>query len=105
MSTWKKKSDRNNKVKKLNEYFLLPSIIFSEDDFQIIHSYVAKPNYITKKQITANVLILNPKNKIPDIENKIVVIENADPGYDWDFYEESVCINNKILVVLHHIWP
>ena len=103
VSTWKKKSDRNNKVKKLNEYFLLPSIIFSEDDFQIIRSYVAKPNYITKKQITANVLILNPKNKIPDIENKIVVIENADPGYDWIFTKNPSALITKYGGVASHM--
>ena len=85
VSEWKNKSDKKNAIKKLNEYSLLPSIIFSEDDFQVIRSYIAKPNYITKKQIMANTLILNPKIKIPDIENKIVVIENADPGYDWIF--------------------
>jgi phosphohistidine swiveling domain-containing protein len=103
VSTWKKKSDRKNMVKKLNEYFLLPSIIFSEDDFQVIRSYVAKPNYITKKRITANVLILNPKNKIPNIENKIVIIENADPGYDWIFAKNPKGLITKYGGIASHM--
>ena len=103
VSTWKKKSDRKNIVKKLNEYFLLPSIIFSEDDFQVIRSYVAKPNYITKKRITANVLILNPKNKIPNIENKIVIIENADPGYDWIFAKNPKGLITKYGGIASHM--
>ena len=103
VSTWKKKSDRKNIVRKLNEYFMLSSIIFSEDDFQVIRSYVTKPNFITKKQITANVSILNLKNKIPDIENKIVVIENADPGYDWIFAKNPVGLITKYGGVASHM--
>ena len=102
-STWKKKSDRKNTVRKLNEYFMLSSIIFSEDDFQVIRSYVTKPNFITKKQITANVSILNLKNKIPDIENKIVIIENADPGYDWIFAKNPVGLITKYGGVASHM--
>ena len=103
VSTWKKKSSRKNISKKLNEYFLLPSIIFSEDDFQVIRSYIAKPNYITKKQVTANVVILNPKNKIPDIENKIVIIENADPGYDWIFAKNPKGLITKYGGIASHM--
>ena len=103
VSTWKKKSGRKNTVRKLNEYFMLSSIIFSEDDFQVIRSYVTKPNFITKKQITGNVSILNLKNKIPDIENKIVIIENADPGYDWIFAKNPVGLITKYGGVASHM--
>ncbi len=103
VSTWKKKSGRKNTVRKLNEYFMLSSIIFSEDDFQVIRSYVTKPNFITKKQITANVSILNLKNKIPDIENKIVIIENADPGYDWIFAKNPVGLITEYGGVASHM--
>ena len=103
VSTWKKKSSRKNIAKKLNEYFLLPPIIFSEDDFQVIRSYIVKPNYITKKQVTANVVILNPKNKIPDIENKIVIIENADPGYDWIFTKNPKGLITKYGGIASHM--
>ena len=103
VSTWKKKSDIKNMVKKLNEYFLLPSIIFSEDDFQVIRYYVSKPNYITKKQITANTSIVNPKNKIPNIENKIVIIKNADPGYDWIFAKNPKGLITKYGGIASHM--
>ena len=103
VSEWKNKSDKKNAIKKFNEYFLLPPIIFSEDDFQVIRSYIAKPNYITKKQIRANVLILNPKIKIPDIENKIVVIENADPGYDWIFAKNPQGLITKYGGIASHM--
>ena len=103
VSEWKNKSDKKNAIKKLNECFLLPSIIFSEDDFQVIRSYIAKPNYITKKQIMANTLILNPKIKIQDIENKIVIIENADPGYDWIFAKNPQGLITKYGGIASHM--
>ena len=40
------------------------------------------PNFITNKRVTAKVSCLNKKSK-NSLENKIVLIENADPGYDW----------------------
>ncbi len=103
VAAWKKKSNKKNLMKKLNEYFLLPSIIFSEDDFHVIRSYIVKPNYVTKKQITANALVLNPKNKIPDIENRIVIIENADPGYDWIFAKNPKGLITKYGGVASHM--
>jgi phosphoenolpyruvate-protein kinase (PTS system EI component) len=44
------------------------------------------PNFIGNKRIEAEVIELTPHmSKIPSLENKIVCIEGADPGYDWIF--------------------
>ena len=42
------------------------------------------PNFITSKRIIGKVLNLSNKTK-NTLENKIVLIENADPGFDWIF--------------------
>ena len=102
-SVWQSKAAKQYNIRRLNEYFLLPPIIFSEDDFQVIRYYISKPNYITKKQITENVLVLNPKSKIPDIENKMVIIENADPGYDWIFTKNPAGLITKYGGVASHM--
>ena len=102
-SVWQSKAAKQYNIRRLNEYFLLPPIIFSEDDFQVIRYYISKPNYITKKQITENVLVLNPKSKIPDIENKVVIIENADPGYDWIFTKNPAGLITKYGGVASHM--
>ena len=102
-SVWQSKAAKQNNIRRLNEHFLLPPIIFSEDDFQVIRYYISKPNYITKKQITENVLVLNPKSKIPDIENKVVIIENADPGYDWIFTKNPAGLITKYGGVASHM--
>ena len=75
-----------NKIRTLeNNHLHLPSIIFSKNDFEIIDEFFAKPNFITSKQISSEITFLNPKIKSQTLKNKIVIIENADPGYDWIF--------------------
>ena len=40
------------------------------------------PNFITNLRINGKIIFIS-NNFSGDIENKIVVIENADPGFDW----------------------
>ncbi len=61
-------------------------VICDKNDFYIIEHKIAKPNYITSKSIEGNVLLLdNSKFKASTLNNKIIMIESADPGYDWIF--------------------
>ena len=69
---------------KVNSEMILPEIICSERDFGYIENINSRPNYVTEKRITGNVVVLEEENK-KSIEGKIVVIEKADPGYDWIF--------------------
>ncbi len=45
---------------------------------------LGSPNFITGKRITAPVRLLHV-NEVPDLEGEIVLIESADPGFDWIF--------------------
>ena len=40
---------------------------------------------MTKKKVSGEYIQLNISKNIQKLDNKIVVIENADPGYDWIF--------------------
>ena len=63
----------------------MPPIIFSDRDFDLVNLEKAKPNFITQKQVSGKFTILT-KSASPDsvdLTGKIVVIENADPGFDW----------------------
>jgi len=71
----------------LNKKILLPSIIFSADDFDVVNSIKARPNFITQKEVSGEVVFLE-KNASSDklnLDDKLVFIENADPGFDWIF--------------------
>jgi len=69
---------------KANSEIILPAVIYSERDFSYIENINARPNFVTEKIITGDVVILDDETKI-SIDSKIVVIEKADPGYDWIF--------------------
>ena len=46
----------------------------------------SSPNFIGNKRIEAEIIELNPyQQETPSLDNKIVCIVGADPGYDWIF--------------------
>ena len=71
------------KKRNYNSYVKLPYLVTSANDFYVASILITKPNFITKKIVKGDIKIIkNPANEI-NIKDKIVLIENADPGYDW----------------------
>lgn len=68
----------------LTRVIKLPELIFSKKDVDVIRVPLSKPTFITSKSITAKIknLSLTVDYKI---EGCIIVIEAADPGFDWIF--------------------
>ena len=62
----------------------MPNIITKPDNIFFYHENESNPNYITQKSIMSDLVVIDNKKNI-NIKNKIVMIENADPGYDWIF--------------------
>ena len=100
---WKKKIISNQKNFQINEYVQLPPIIFSEDDFTIVHHYIAEPNYITKEKVISNTILLDDLKQIRNIDSNIVLIENADPGFDWIFAKNPSGLVTKYGGVASHM--
>ena len=75
----------NKKNYKILEKILLPDIIFEENDIYSFDQKQIKGNYITNKEVTSKIFDLEKTKSIKNIKNKIVLIENADPGYDYLF--------------------
>ena len=74
----------NKQEYNFNKYIKLPYLITQQSDFSIIPLLKGIPNFITLKKITKKTLYL--KNKTTKIlKNKILLIDHADPGYDWIF--------------------
>ena len=63
----------------------LPYLITTKSDFYIASILISKANFITDKKIESLLFVLSKNQKTSKIKNKIIVIENADPGYDWIF--------------------
>ena len=82
---WKKNSKQQIVHKKINEFLILPPIIKTKEDFENIQYYYSKPNFISSKKIVGEVVNIKNNLQNSNIQNKIVLLENADPGYDWLF--------------------
>ena len=100
---WKEKIDSNKKTMKLKNFLVLPPIIKSITDFEFIEYHFAKPNYITSKIITSDIVSLQTINNNPNLENKIILLEHADPGYDWIFTKNPAGLITKYGGVASHM--
>lgn len=76
----------NKKQFLISHSLKLPPLIFSEKDIDF-HLYKSeKPNFISNIKCAAKVIILKGDETNGDeLNDKIVVIEKADPGFDWIF--------------------
>jgi len=77
-----KKNDYQNHI---NNKIKLPYLITTKDDFFISSILLSKPNFITKKIAKGNILKMDEGGVYKNISNKIILIEKADPGFDWIF--------------------
>ena len=101
---WRSKIEKNRKIKKINEFLILPPIIYDEKDFEIINYNISSPNFITNQKISKKIQkISNSNTKNENISNKIIVIENADPGYDWIFTKKPAGLITKYGGIASHM--
>ncbi len=75
---------KNNKKQYiLNNSIKVPSVITKTRDL-FINNENSKINFVTNGTVSSKLLILN-NNQKSKLRGKIVLIENADPGYDYIF--------------------
>jgi phosphohistidine swiveling domain-containing protein len=77
---------RNKNRYKISSAIKLPELIFSEKDVDFFFYPKAKPNYISSHSLVEEIVQLKgSETQALNIENKIILIESADPGFDWIF--------------------
>ena len=81
---WSLIINKRRELFKINAEMILPEVITSEQDFGYIENIDSRPNYITESIITGEIIVLRDET-FQSIDGKIVVIEKADPGFDWIF--------------------
>jgi hypothetical protein len=77
---------KNNKInynKTVN--IRIPDIILTSNDIYSHYLMSSNGNYITKEKLVNEIIFFNRNTKLEKINDKIVFIENADPGYDFLF--------------------
>lgn len=102
---WHVKIEENIRIKEINDRVLLPSVIRSKNDLLFVQSHEAKPNFVTCKKVEASIVVLDriSSGNIPDLKGRIVVVEAADPGYDWIFLRGIVGFVTKYGGVASHM--
>ncbi len=63
----------------------LPPVIAKPDDLYCFERFNSQPNYVTLSTAEGLVVEVTDDTSPEQIQNKIVMIPSADPGYDWLF--------------------
>lgn len=79
--------ERNRNRFEVTAAIKLPDLICSEQDIEVVSVQRRRPNFIGSKRIIAEAHPLVRLTEVDDdaLRDKIVLVENADPGYDWLF--------------------
>ena len=78
----------NEKSYKFSQNILLPDVIYDKKNFFCYQNFNYRGNYITKKTKISEIIELKKLNNFKKINKKIILIENADPGFDFLFSYE-----------------
>lgn len=81
----KESSQQNKYDRKISHACQLPPLLCKTADFSAFILTEEKPNYIGTTRITGPVVHLNGTDQQVEVEGCIVLIPQADPGYDWLF--------------------
>lgn len=66
----------------------VPGQIYSGADLRFFEHLTSEPNFITQNTARADIAVLtsaSERSQLDSLDGKIVVLPNADPGYDWIF--------------------
>ena len=80
-----KNISQNKKSYKFSQSIITPDVITNIKDFEYFSSFNCKENYITKKTTVGEIIEFKNLKNYNLMFDKIVLIENADPGFDFLF--------------------
>ena len=83
-ASFKADIDKNRSEYRTYSELVLPDVIADKTELAVVHIVQARPNFITSDVVTGEVVCLEDDNT-QDVAGKIVVIQKADPGFDWIF--------------------
>ena len=75
----------NKNEEKVLNLLKMPDFLSSINDLYIQKDKTRVANYITDNIITGNLVEINKIKNFNKLDNKIVLLKNADPGYDFIF--------------------
>ena len=80
-----KEARRRQKLRKIEKCVTLPLLLFDAENILVAPFFTNQPNFITGEIVSGEVKFIEDAEEDIDLEGKIVLIESADPGFDWIF--------------------
>lgn len=103
LETWSSLIDSRIRKKEILSLVTLPALIFSQRDFVMVASFSSTPNFITDQVVEGEALLLDQASADSDLTGKVVVLEKADPGFDWIFTKRIRALVTKYGGVASHM--
>jgi glutamine kinase len=65
----------------------LPEVLVREADFDWHLAHRTRPSFITRRQVRAPAVAIDPDSApcLDEVAGRVVLVEHADPGFDWLF--------------------
>lgn len=70
---------------RITQAMTLPPVIMDAGDVYGFYYPDSEPNFITSMKVSGKVSVIGAMADTADVSGKILMIESADPGYDWIF--------------------
>jgi glutamine kinase len=102
IDTLKQHAKLNQKRHALHASIHMPGLVTSTEDLFAFEEEIAKPNFVSGKSLTADIIEV-AGNTDKDLSGHLILIESADPGYDWLFSHEIAGLITKYGGVASHM--
>jgi len=84
-SDLRQKLNQRKESNQISNSIRLPQVLYELSGVQVIPFQIAQPNFITTKTVEGDLYYAKSVKEIKTLADKIVLIENADPGFDFIF--------------------
>ena len=88
-------ANANRQLWDLSRCIRLPQLLLDTEGVDVVPFQVSHPNFISTKKISGEVIFLDKGFSSEPIAGKVIMIENADPGFDWIFSQEILALITK----------
>ena len=101
---WRRVIDGARRRRGLERAISLPPLVFQPRDVWVIERHRARPNFITRQRVRAPLVSVNGMtDRAVALQGSVVLIEKADPGYDWLFTKGIAGLITKYGGVASHM--
>jgi glutamine kinase len=91
----KSKAEQARRQFDIDRNVRLPHLIRGIEDVDVIRVPLNEPSYITQERVSGPVADLSTSEINSNIDGHIVLIESADPGFDWIFSHDIKALLTK----------